>query len=169
MSNIARPKLIIHTKELIPQSKEKGKKVVDDRVQKLNTILGPRGIRTDELLKKFDALTIDYENGTPLPVYLYIIVDQKGRSVEYSFTIGMPSTSFIVKRKLKLEKLAKSPDLKKAIFVADKKFVEEVIQEKTKLYTSEFNYDRLFKCLIGSLLSFGIKYQDTNSVKNIIK
>ena len=132
---------------------------MDPRIQKLNTILGPRGIRSDEFLSKFDALTINYEPDTPVPVTLEIQVDSNGRSISYELQIGMISTSFIVKRKLNIEKLSSKPNSKNPVKTVNKEFVQEVLEEKIKnTNLSEKHIKRLFSNLIGSLKSYGIKY-----------
>lgn len=164
MNKVARPRLIVNTKSVDNKTGEviiKGKKPVDPRIQKLNTILGPRGIRSDEFLSKFDSLTSKYEADIPIPVMLEIQIDSNGRSISYELKIGMISTSYLVKKKLNLEKLSSKPNDKNPIKVVNKEFVEGILEEKIKnINLKNMNKQRLFNNLVGSLKSYGIKYTE---------
>lgn len=110
-------------------------------------------------MSRFDALTTKYEEDTPLPVTLEIQIDSNGRSISYELIIGMISTSYIVKKKLNLEKLSSKPNLKNPIKIVNRQFVEDVLSEKIKNINCKLvDRDRLFSNLIGSLKSYGIKY-----------
>lgn len=164
MNKVARPRLIVNTKSVDNKTGEilvKGKKPIDPRIQKLNTILGPRGIRSDEFLSKFDSLTSKYESDIPIPVVLEIQIDSNGRSITYDLKIGMISTSYLIKKKLNLEKLSSKPNDKNPIKIVNKEFVEEILEEKIKnINSQDINRQRLFKNLVGSLKSYGIKYTE---------
>lgn len=162
MNKIARPRLIVNTKSISNKTSDilpKGKKSIDPRIQKLNTILGPRGIRADEFLSKFDALTSKFDEDTPFPVMLEIQIDSNGRSISYDLKIGMISTSYLIKKKLNIEKLSSKPNSKNPIKIVDKQFVLDILEEKIKFHDEKLiNKNRLFSNLIGSLKSYGIKY-----------
>lgn len=66
--------------------------------------LGQKGLNIMEFCKQFNALKLDYEAGTPIPV---TIVAYKDKS--FTFTTKNPPVSYLIMKEIKLEKGSSNP------------------------------------------------------------
>lgn len=143
MSNIAKPRLRL--KVIDPSEK------TDNRMASMNAILGPRGIKSIEVLKEFDKfVSKKYAVGTEIIVQVIILVDPKGRSKKYTLSIGTPTISYLVKQELKVTKFLKKDNL-----TVTPEFVKKLVEIKKPSF-EHISDESIYNTIVGTLKSMCI-------------
>lgn len=112
--------------------------------------LGQKGLNIMEFCKQFNALKLDNEVGTPIPV---IITAYKDKS--FTFVTKKPPTSYLISQEIKLEKGSSTPGIKTAGRINQKQIIN-VANKKI----SDMNATRLESCIkmvIGTAISMGLE------------
>ena len=149
-TSVCKLKIVVPVKA--PSAKE-------DRMASLSAVFGPKGIKAIDILKRFDNEIEEckYEPGTPIIVKVDVIVNKKtGKTEDYKIHIGTPSISYYVKKSLGITSCSSKPGsiITKQV---DEEFVKKIVDLKIKNADDE-QKARLFKSVVGSLRSMGIKY-----------
>jgi len=106
--------------------------------------LGPTGIKTKDFVDEFNLKTKELKISEKVIVKIYI--DEKKK---YTFAVGTPSVSSLIKKKLGLDKGSTAPG-SIIISTITSEQAKEISQEKFG-HTGEFN------TVLGTAVSMGIK------------
>jgi len=127
----------------------------------LGPALGPTGVPIKKVIDDINAKTKDF-SGMRVPVK--VVVDTDARSFE--IVVGTPATSQLIKKEVKLEKLAQKPGVDK---VADIK-IEQIIKISKMKSGSLFAKDpvKAVKTIVGTCASIGVLVEGRDP-KEVIK
>ena len=112
--------------------------------------LGQKGLNIMEFCKQFNALKLDFEPGTPIPV---TIIAYKDKS--FTFTTKNPPVSFLIQSEIKLAKGSSNPGKDSA-----GKITKQQILNVAKKKMVDMNATSLEACasmVSGSALSMGLE------------
>ncbi len=112
--------------------------------------LGQKGLNIMEFCKQFNALKLDFEPGTPIPV---TIIAYKDKS--FTFTTKNPPVSYLIMKEIKLEKGSSAPGKDTA-----GKITMDQIRNVAKKKMVDMNSTDLEACaqmVRGSALSMGLE------------
>ena len=112
--------------------------------------LGQKGLNIMEFCKQFNALKLDFEPGTPIPV---TIIAYKDKS--FTFTTKNPPVSFLIQSEIKLAKGSSNPGKESA-----GKITKQQILNVAKKKMVDMNATSLESCasmVAGSALSMGLE------------
>ena len=112
--------------------------------------LGQKGLNIMEFCKQFNALKLDFEPGTPIPV---TIVAYKDKS--FTFTTKNPPVSYLIQKEIKLAKGSSNPGKDSA-----GKITKQQILNVAKKKMVDMNATSLEACasmVTGSALSMGLE------------
>lgn len=115
--------------------------------------LGQKGLNIMEFCKQFNALKLDYEQSTPLPV---IITAYKDKS--FSFIVKSPPVSYLILKTLGIKSGSKMPSRESAGKIK-KSQVYDIAKSKVVDMNST-NLDSCAKMIIGTARSMGIELTD---------
>lgn len=151
-SRVATIKLTMLVKN--PQEKS------DPRIANVSASLGPKGIKAVDFIKKFDEdiESLKYTAGTPLIVKIFANLDANGRSMSYTYKIGVPTVSYLVKTKLGVAKLSDKP-LHKITYTVDNDFVKDIAKIKSA-QSPHLPILSIEKSIVGTLKSLGINIKE---------
>ncbi|MFZ9181494.1 MAG: 50S ribosomal protein L11 [Rickettsiales bacterium] len=112
--------------------------------------LGQKGLNIMEFCKQFNALKLDFEPGTPIPV---TIVAYKDKS--FTFTTKNPPVSYLIQKEIKLAKGSSNPG-KDMVGKITKQQILNVAKKKM----ADMNATSLESCasmVAGSAMSMGLE------------
>ena len=112
--------------------------------------LGQKGLNIMEFCKQFNALKLDFEPGTPIPV---TIIAYKDKS--FTFTTKNPPVSYLIQKEIKLAKGSSNPGKDSA-----GKITKQQILNVAKKKMVDMNATSLEACasmVSGSALSMGLE------------
>ncbi|MFM7702339.1 MAG: 50S ribosomal protein L11 [Alphaproteobacteria bacterium] len=112
--------------------------------------LGQKGLNIMEFCKQFNALKLDFEQGTPIPV---TIVAYKDKS--FTFTTKNPPVSYLIQKEIKLAKGSSNPG-KDMVGKITKQQILNVAKKKM----ADMNATSLESCasmVAGSAMSMGLE------------
>ena len=112
--------------------------------------LGQKGLNIMEFCKQFNALKLDFEPGTPIPV---TIIAYKDKS--FTFTTKNPPVSYLIQKEIKLAKGSSNPGKESA-----GKITKQQILNVAKKKMVDMNATSLEACasmVSGSALSMGLE------------
>jgi large subunit ribosomal protein L11 len=112
--------------------------------------LGQKGLNIMEFCKQFNALKLDFEPGTPIPV---TIIAYKDKS--FTFTTKNPPVSYLIQKEIKLAKGSSNPGKDSA-----GKITKQQILNVAKKKMADMNANSLEACasmVAGSALSMGLE------------
>jgi large subunit ribosomal protein L11 len=114
----------------------------------IGSVLGPHGINLPQFCKEYNEKTKD-QQGSIVPVEITIYQDRS-----YSFELGVPPVSDLIKQVLKIPKGAPDPGRDK-IATLTKKQVREIAERKLKELNA-YDVDAAAKIVEGTARSMGI-------------
>ena len=112
--------------------------------------LGQKGLNIMEFCKQFNALKLDFEPGTPIPVTITAYKDKS-----FSFTTKNPPVSYLIMKEIKLAKGSSNPGKDTA-----GKITKAQIANVAKKKMVDMNATSLEACMAmvaGSALSMGLE------------
>lgn len=115
--------------------------------------LGQKGLNIMEFCKQFNAIKLDYEQGTPLPV---LITAYKDKS--FTFIVKNPPVSYLILKQIGGQKGSKSPS-REVIGRINREQVMRVVENKISDMNS-LSKESCAKMVIGSAKSMGIEFVD---------
>ena len=115
--------------------------------------LGQKGLNIMEFCKQFNALKLDFEPGTPIPV---TIVAYKDKS--FTFTTKNPPVSYLIQKEIKLAKGSSNPG-KDMVGKITKQQILNVAKKKMVDMNSS-NLEACISMVTGSALSMGLEVVD---------
>ena len=114
--------------------------------------LGPFGINLPQFCKEYNEQTSD-QAGSIVPVEITIYADRS-----YTFRLGMPPMSDLIKKAAKIEKGAPTPG-SDSIATLTRKQVKEIAEKKIGELNA-FDIEAAMKIVEGSARSMGIQVKD---------
>ncbi len=117
----------------------------------LGPALSPYGINMGDFTNKFNEETRE-QNGLLLKVDLTIYKDRT-----FSFEIGNPPTSELIKRELGIKKGSKKPNLNKVGTLTQEQ-IKKIANEKIEDFNTN-NLDKIAKIIEGQAQQMGIKVE----------
>ncbi len=114
----------------------------------IGSILGPHGINLPMFCKEYNEQTKE-QSGSIVPVEITIYADRS-----YSFEIGMPPMSDLIKRAAGIPKGASNPSVEE-VATLTKKQVKEIAEKKISELNA-FNVEAAMKIVEGSARSMGV-------------
>lgn len=112
--------------------------------------LGQKGLNIMEFCKQFNALKLDYEPGTPIPVTITAFKDKS-----FTFITKSPPVSYLIMKEIKLTKGSSAPGKDTA-----GKITKAQINNVAKKKMVDMNATSLEACaamVAGSALSMGLE------------
>ncbi len=112
--------------------------------------LGQKGLNIMEFCKQFNALKLDYEQGTPIPVTITAYKDKS-----FVFTVKSPPVSYLIMKEIKLAKGSSAPG-KDTVGKITKAQIANVAKKKMV----DMNATSLESCMAmvaGSATSMGLE------------
>jgi large subunit ribosomal protein L11 len=112
--------------------------------------LGQKGLNIMEFCKQFNALKLDYEPGTPIPVTITAFKDKS-----FTFITKSPPVSYLIMKEIKLAKGSSAPGKDTA-----GKITKAQINNVAKKKMVDMNSTSLEACaamVAGSALSMGLE------------
>ncbi|MGX7589396.1 50S ribosomal protein L11 [Candidatus Vidania fulgoroideorum] len=116
----------------------------------INSSIGPKGINILEFCKKFNLLTKKYKKGEMIPILLKI------KEKKFKILLKNPTVSFYLKKFLKIKK-----DTKKEKIFVNFNIIKKIYKIKKKDFNTR-NKNKIFKTIIGTIKTFGLKYEKKN-------
>lgn len=113
--------------------------------------LGQKGLNIMEFCKQFNALKLDYEQSTPLPVTITAYKDKS-----FVFVVKSPPVSHLIQKKLGIKKGSAMPS-REIIGRINREQVMDIV----KIKISDMNAENAQSCarmIIGSAKSMGIEF-----------
>lgn len=115
--------------------------------------LGQHKVNSGEFCKAFNEKSLEkYEKGTVLPVKVTVYEDKS-----FTFEIGSPPATFLLKKIVGLEKGSSEPGLQK-VGVVKREQLEEVARTKWDDLSAN-DMDAAVKIIAGSARSLGLKVE----------
>lgn len=114
----------------------------------IGSVLGPHGINLPQFCKEYNEKTRD-QSGSIVPVEITIYRDRS-----YSFELGVPPVSDLIKRALKLEK-ASGDAGRETAGTLTKKQVRQIAEKKLEELNA-YDTDAAMKIVEGTARSMGI-------------
>ena len=111
--------------------------------------LGQRGLNIMEFCKAFNAQTQGLEPGMPIPVTITAFADKS-----FTFKMGTPPATYLIKKAIKLDKGSDKPHLNKVGKITRAQ-LEEIAKMKQKDLTAA-DMDAAVKTIAGSARSMGV-------------
>lgn len=115
-------------------------------------VLAQNGVNVVEFCKQFNDKTKDQEPGTPLRTVITAHADRT-----FSFIVKLPSVSYLLVKKGKLEKGKSAPGRDEPSVITS-----DVVREVAEMKMSEmnaFDIDAAIKMVEGTAISMGLKVQ----------
>jgi large subunit ribosomal protein L11 len=112
--------------------------------------LGQKGLNIMEFCKQFNALKLDYEPGTPIPVTITAYKDKS-----FVFTTKSPPVSYLIMKEIKLAKGSSAPGKDTAGKIT-KAQIRNVAQKKMVDMNST-NLEACAAMVQGSAISMGLE------------
>lgn len=114
--------------------------------------LGARGVKSIDFCKEFNARTVAYATGVPLPVLITIRPNRT-----FAFDIKTPSTAYLLMKAAGIEKGASEPG-KKLVGKISLKHVYEVAKIKSKdERIKHLELESICKSVMGTAKTLGIE------------
>jgi large subunit ribosomal protein L11 len=114
--------------------------------------LGQRGLNIMEFCKAFNAQTQGLEPGMPIPVTITAFADKS-----FTFKMGTPPATYMIKKAIKLDKGSKTPHSDKVGKITRAQ-LEEIAKVKMKDLTAA-DMDAAVRTLAGSARSMGVNVE----------
>jgi large subunit ribosomal protein L11 len=114
--------------------------------------LGQRGLNIMEFCKAFNAQTQGLEPGMPIPVTITAFADKS-----FTFKMGTPPATYMIKKAIKLDKGSKTPHSEKVGKITRAQ-LEEIAKVKMKDLTAA-DMDAAVRTLAGSARSMGVNVE----------
>jgi len=118
----------------------------------IGSVLGPHGINLPQFCKEYNEKTKD-QQGTIVPVEITIYQDRS-----YSFELGVPPVSDLIKQVLKIPKGANDPGRDK-VSTMTRKQVREIAEKKIS-ELNVYDVEAAMKIVEGTARSMGITIED---------
>ena len=114
--------------------------------------LGQRGLNIMEFCKAFNAQTQGMEPGMPVPVTITAFADKS-----FTFTMGTPPATYMIKKAIKLDKGSARPHTDKVGKITRAQ-LEEIAKTKMKNLTAA-DMDAAVRTIAGSARSMGVNVE----------
>ena len=111
--------------------------------------LGQRGLNIMEFCKAFNAQTQGLEPGMPIPVVITAFADKS-----FTFKMGTPPATYMIKKAIKLDKGSSVPN-KNKVGKITRAQLEEIVKTKMKDMTAA-DVDAAVRTIAGSARSMGV-------------
>ena len=112
--------------------------------------LGQKGLNIMEFCKQFNALKLDFEPGTPIPV---TIIAYKDKS--FTFTTKNPPVSYLIQKEIKLAKGSSNPGKDSAGKITKQQILN--VAQKKMVDMNATSLEACASMVSGSALSMGLE------------
>lgn len=112
--------------------------------------LGQKGLNIMEFCKQFNALKLDFEPGTPIPV---VITAYKDKS--FDFITKCPPVSYLIMKEIGLKKGSSTPGKDSAGKINRKQ--AESVAKKKMVDMNSTDLEQCIKMVFGSAVSMGLE------------
>ena len=112
--------------------------------------LGQKGLNIMEFCKQFNALKLDFEPGTPIPV---TIIAYKDKS--FTFTTKNPPVSYLIQKEIKLAKGSSNPGKDSAGKITKQQILN--VAQKKMVDMNATSIEACASMVAGSALSMGLE------------
>ena len=112
--------------------------------------LGQKGLNIMEFCKQFNALKLDFEQGTPIPVTITAYKDKS-----FVFTTKNPPVSFLIQKEIKLAKGSSNPGKESAGKITKQQILNVAKKKMVDMNTT--NLDACASMVAGSALAMGLE------------
>lgn len=115
--------------------------------------LGQKGLNIMEFCKQFNALKLDFEQGTPIPVTITAFKDKS-----FVFATKNPPVSYLIQKEIKLSKGSSNPGKDSAGKISRQQILS--VAKKKMVDMNATSIDSCASMVAGSALSMGLEIID---------
>ncbi|NBX52458.1 MAG: 50S ribosomal protein L11 [Proteobacteria bacterium] len=112
--------------------------------------LGQKGLNIMEFCKQFNALKLDFDQGTPIPVTITAFKDKT-----FTFSVKNPPVSFLIQQEIKLAKGSSNPGKDSAGKITKQQIIN--VAKKKMVDMNATSIEACASMVAGSALSMGLE------------
>lgn len=112
--------------------------------------LGQKGLNIMEFCKQFNALKLDFDQGTPIPVTITAFKDKT-----FTFSVKNPPVSFLIQQEIKLAKGSSNPGKDSAGKITKQQIIN--VAKKKMVDMNATSIEECASMVAGSALSMGLE------------
>ena len=112
--------------------------------------LGQKGLNIMEFCKQFNALKLDFDQGTPIPVTITAFKDKT-----FTFSVKNPPVSFLIQPEIKLAKGSSNPGKDSAGKITKQQIIN--VAKKKMVDMNATSIEACASMVAGSALSMGLE------------